>query len=170
MYFCFLALLAVKKCDILYGNGPSILWKQMAWCFMAPWHQQTEECWLRNHTAFLLVYELNTWLSHPNFNRLKEHMSVGIPTHDQNWARVGPVMALLARLQASSEMSRLNFFGQDHRPYSRQVTEQLPLSGSFHSHQITYLKATVTRYWCCVFAHVPPYCPLCYCYCPLCYC
>ena len=28
-----------------------------------------------------------------------------------------------------------------HRPYSRQVTEQLPLSGSLHSHQQVYLKA-----------------------------
>ena len=30
---------------------------------------------------------------------------------------------------------------QVHRPYSRQVTEQLPLSGSLHSHQLVYLKA-----------------------------
>ena len=29
-----------------------------------------------------------------------------------------------------------------HRPYSRQVIEQLPLSGSFHSHQLIYLKAS----------------------------
>ena len=29
-----------------------------------------------------------------------------------------------------------------HRPYSRQVKEQLPLSGSFHSHQLVYLKAS----------------------------
>ena len=29
----------------------------------------------------------------------------------------------------------------DHRPYSRQVTEQLPLSGSLHSHQLVYPKA-----------------------------
>ena len=28
-----------------------------------------------------------------------------------------------------------------HRPYSRQVTEQLPLSGSLHSHQLVYPKA-----------------------------
>ena len=31
--------------------------------------------------------------------------------------------------------------GSNHRPYSRQVTEQLPLLGSFHSHQLAYLKA-----------------------------
>ena len=30
----------------------------------------------------------------------------------------------------------------NHRPYSRQVTEQLPLSGSFHSHHLMYLKAS----------------------------
>ena len=31
---------------------------------------------------------------------------------------------------------------QKHRPYSRQVTEQLPLLGSFHSYQPAYLKAS----------------------------
>ena len=35
----------------------------------------------------------------------------------------------------------LSGYDLSHRPHSRQVTEQLPLSGSLHSHQLVYLKA-----------------------------
>ena len=38
-------------------------------------------------------------------------------------------------------ITEVNLRGLDHRPYSRQVTEQLPLSGSLHSHQLVYPKA-----------------------------
>ena len=34
------------------------------------------------------------------------------------------------------------YYTKNHRPYSRQVTEQLLLSGSVHSHQLVYLKAS----------------------------
>ena len=39
-----------------------------------------------------------------------------------------------------------NWHHPDHRPYSRQVTEQLPLSGSLHSHQLVE-PTTVGSLW-----------------------
>ena len=44
-------------------------------------------------------------------------------------------------IESLSGRSRYKKHGFDHRPYSRQVTEQLPLSGSLHSRQLVYLKA-----------------------------